>query len=107
MKCDSGKETVNGVSTRKCSIDKSALASVPDLAGFFEDVNMQNLNAFSMNLWLADQGYPVKLNVDMAGKDSSQRDYALKMQMDLTDVNKSIDIKAPASSPATSPTTTR
>jgi hypothetical protein len=35
------------------------------------------------------------MSVDMAGKDASSRDYALKMQMDLTDINKSIDIKAP------------
>jgi hypothetical protein len=94
--CSSSKETVNGVSARKCQLDKSALASLQrDLDGFFQDVSLQDLSAFSMNLWLADQGYPVKLDVDMAGKDSGQRDYALKVQMDLTDINKSIDIKAP------------
>ena len=91
-----GKETVNGVSTTKCSLDRTALASLPkDLEGFFEDVEVKDLTAFNMNLWLADQGYPVKLDVDMAGKDSSQRDYKLKMQMDLTDINKSIDIAPP------------
>jgi hypothetical protein len=94
--CASSKETVNGVSTRKCDLDKSALASVQkDLQGFFEDVSLQDLNAFNMSLWLADQGYPVKLSVDMAGKDSGQRDYALKVQMDLTDINKDIAINAP------------
>jgi hypothetical protein len=96
MKCESGKETVNGVSARKCSIDKSAMSSVPNLEGFFEDVNLKDLSAFNMNIWLADQGYPVKLNVDMAGQDQSKRDYALKVQMDLTDVNKSIDITPPS-----------
>ena len=96
MSCASGKETVNGVSARKCDLDKAALSSMQkDLEGFFEDVSLKDLNAFNMSLWLADQGYPVKMNVDIAGKDSSARDYALKMQMDLTDINKSIDIKAP------------
>jgi hypothetical protein len=94
--CASSKETVNGVSARKCDLDKAALASVQkDLQGFFEDVSLQDLNAFNMSLWLADQGYPVKLSVDMAGKDSGQRDYALKVQMDLTDINKDIQINAP------------
>ena len=96
MSCASGKENVNGVSTRKCDLDKAALSSMQkDLQGFFEDVSLKDLSAFTMSLWLADQGYPVKLNVDMAGKDASARDYAMKVQMDLTDVNKSIDIQAP------------
>jgi len=96
MSCASGKETVNGVSARKCDLDKAALTSMQkDLEGFFQDVSLKDLNAFNMSLWLADQGYPVKMNVDIAGKDSSARDYGLKVQMDLTDVNKSIDIKAP------------
>jgi hypothetical protein len=96
MNCASGKETVNGVSVRKCDLDKASLSSMQkDLEGFFEDVSLKDLSAFNMSLWLADQGYPVKMNVDMAGKDSASRDYGLKMQMDLTDVNKSIDIKEP------------
>jgi hypothetical protein len=96
MSCASGKETVNGVSTRKCDLDKAALSSMQkDLEGFFQDVSLKDLNAFNMSLWLADQGYPVKMNVDIAGKDASSRDYALTMQMNLTDINKSIDIKAP------------
>lgn len=109
MSCASGKENVNGVSARKCDIDKAALSSMQkDLQGFFEDVSLKDLSAFNMSLWLADQGYPVKLNVEMAGKDSSSRDYGLKMQMDLTDVNKSIDIKEPtASGSAATPTSKR
>jgi hypothetical protein len=96
MSCASGKENVNGVSTRKCDLDKAALSSMQrELEGFFEDVSLKDLNAFNMSLWLADQGYPVKMSVDMAGKDASSRDYALKVQMDLTDINKSIDIKEP------------
>jgi len=109
MNCATGKESVNGVSARKCDVDKAALSSMTkDLQGFFEDVSLKDLSAFNMSLWLADQGYPVKLNVEMAGKDSSSRDYGLKMQMDLTDVNKSIDIKEPSASgtPAT-PTSKR
>jgi len=106
MSCAGGTEKVNGVSARKCDIDKAALSSMQtDLQGFFEDVSLKDLSAFNMSLWLADQGYPVKLSVDMAGKDASAQDYALKMQMDLTDVNKSIDIKAPDSKPSSAPAT--
>lgn len=95
--CADGKETVNGVPTRKCSLDKAGLEKLDtQLGGFFEDTSPKDLKSFQLDLWNADPGgYPVKMTMELSGKDTDGKDYGLKVEMNLTDINKSIEIKAP------------
>jgi hypothetical protein len=55
-----------------------------------------------MELWVTDGsgsvpgGLPVRFTADMAGKDLTNRDFAMKIAMDLTNINdKKVSVSAP------------
>jgi hypothetical protein len=91
--CSGSRETVNGISTRKCEIDRATFDRLRNLAGgnSFASVEagIKDVSSMSFEAWMADAGYPVRLRVDMAGKDTSDRDFRLKVDMDITDINSS------------------
>jgi len=89
------KETVNGVPSIRCGIDQ---ASFEQLASLFGDTQTTggNIDELSLDLWLAeDGGWPVRLQAHVAGTDESGQDMDAELQMDITDVNKEIDIEPP------------
>jgi hypothetical protein len=89
------KETVNGVSTNYCGIDKATYEQLSSLFGGTEQ--MGNVDEMSLDMWLAEDGdWPVRLRVHVAGTDESGQDFDAKLEMDITDANKDIEIKPPS-----------
>jgi hypothetical protein len=89
------KETVNDVPTNYCGIDKATFEELSSLFGGTEQ--MGNIDEMSLDMWLAeDGGWPVRLRVHVAGTDESGQDFDAKLDMDVTDVNKDIEINPPS-----------
>ena len=95
--CTGDRENVNGVSTRKCSIDKETFDQLRQLGGVFgdEESGIRDLTTFALELWVADAGYAVRVRAEMAGKDTGDNDFSLKVELDVTDVNANIEISPP------------
>ncbi len=99
FQCSGTKETVNGVATRRCSIDKQTFEQINGLGGgnLVAGSNFKDLSAFTFDAWLAeDSGYPARFRAQMAGKDNDDQDFNFNVALDVTDANKSIDIKPPS-----------
>jgi hypothetical protein len=96
LTCASEKnETVNGVPSLYCGIDEASFEQLSSLFGGTEE--MGNIDDLSLEMWLAEDGdWPVRLRVHVAGTDESDQKFDAKLEMDITDVNKEIDIKAPS-----------
>jgi hypothetical protein len=89
------KETVNDVSTNYCGIDKATYEQLSSLFGGTEE--MGDIDEMSLEMWLAeDGGWPVRLRVHVAGTDETGQEFDAKLEMDVTDVNKDIEIKPPS-----------
>ena len=90
------KEKVNGVNTTHYAFDKKAieklLAEVPDASGVeFKDISEANLD-----VWLTDEGIPVRLQMVLNGKDAQGQKMGIRLEMNITDINSSaIKIKPP------------
>jgi hypothetical protein len=97
FKCG-GKENVNGVSAQKCSADKATLDKVAqDSPDFLSSINASSLSNAQIDIWLADAGYPVRMRMDVSGKDTANKDFNFKVEMDVTDINGNFQISAPKS----------
>jgi hypothetical protein len=87
----SGSETINGVQTKKCGVDANALSALIDAFGGLTgdpSSGIKSITSGSMQAWLAQQGnYPVRISVDLKGKGSDNKDFSLKMSLDVTDIN--------------------
>jgi len=89
------KETVNGVPSLHCGIDKASFEQLASLFGGTEGTG--DISDLSLDMWLAEDGrWPVRLRVHVAGTDESGQEMDAKLEMDITDANKEIDIKAPS-----------
>lgn len=88
------RQRVNGVDTTHYSFDKEALdqlaATVGDSLGSNEEIASANLD-----IWLTNEGVPVKVVMDVAGKDESGQAISFKLEMNITDINSNIEIKPP------------
>ena len=104
LKC-SGTENVNGGPARKCVFAQAEL-SRSDLQefidGFLEESNVNvtiraaDATKASFQLWASQQGdYPVRLLFEFGGKDSKGTAFNLRMEANVTDINKAVDIVAP------------
>jgi hypothetical protein len=97
FKCG-GKENVNGVSAQKCTADKATLERIAkDQPDFLEGINASSLGNANIDIWLADAGYPVRMRMDVSGKDTSNKDFSFKVEMDVTEINGGFKIEAPKS----------
>jgi hypothetical protein len=96
LNCSSEKkETVNGVPSLHCGIDQASFEQLSSLFGGTEGTG--NIDELSVDLWLAQDGrWPVRLRVHVAGTDDSGNAMDAKLEMDITDVNKDIEIKPPS-----------
>ena len=105
FQCSGNRESVNGLQTRKCSIDRGTFDQVRQfLGGVLSDSEsgIKDLSRFEMELWVSEGsnsiagGLPVRLRADMAGKDASSRDFSMKIEMDVTNINdSSLKVTAP------------
>lgn len=93
-----GSENVNGVSARKCTLDKAGfeklVQSNPDFAGGIE---YSSLSKAESQVWLTEKDYPVRMRMDVAGKDTANKDFAFKIEVDVTDINGNFTISPPKS----------
>jgi len=97
-----GTETVNGVVARKCvgSLSDYKLADLQVTLDEFLNakgaVRAADLTKFSVQYWIAQQGgHPVRVMQEFAGKDTKGSAFTIRMEVNLTDINKAIDIAAP------------
>jgi hypothetical protein len=81
------RETVNGVSTRKCTADRSAIERASLTQDLLGGLALQSLTRGTAEIWLTDANKVIRLRLDLAGKDTSNRDVALKMDIDIMDFN--------------------
>jgi hypothetical protein len=92
---DKKKETVNGIPTNYCGIDRATFEQLSSLFGGTEETG--DIDTMNLEMWLAeDGGWPVRLRVHVAGTDESGQHFDAKLNMDLTDVNKDIEIEPPS-----------
>ena len=95
----SGNETINGIQTKKCGVDSKTLSALVDAFGGLTgdpSSGIKSISSGSMQAWLAQNGnYPVRISFDLKGQGSDNKDFSLKMNMDVTDVNSSIVIEPP------------
>jgi hypothetical protein len=84
------KEKLGGVDTTRYSFDKTALESLAEDAAMGEEIDSAQLD-----VWLTDDGIPVKVVADFSGHDAEGNKSAIKLDLQLKDINSDIKIKAP------------
>jgi hypothetical protein len=84
------KEKVNGVDATRYSFDKAALQSLADDLEPGQDIESAN-----MDVWLTDEGVPVKLALKLKGKGENGEKADVQLDFALKDLNSNITIKAP------------
>lgn len=95
FKCG-GKENTNGVSAIKCTLDKAGFEALLNQSdSFVPGLKGSTLSQAEAQVWLADEGYPVRMRMQGAGKDAANKDFDFKVEMDVTDINGSFQITAP------------
>jgi hypothetical protein len=105
FQCTSKPEKVNGRDTLKCTIDKASFDQIrAALGGVLNDTEsgIRDLTKFQLALWVTDGaggvpgGLPVRFQADMGGKDTSNKDFAMTINMNLTNLNdKKLAVTAP------------
>jgi len=104
LKC-SGTENVNGVSARKCGFMQADLSRSDQqefIDGFLEDsdanvtIRAADVTKITFYIWPSQQGdYVVKFQFEFTGKDSKGTAFNTRMEANVTDINKTVDIVAP------------
>ena len=90
------KENVNGVSATKCTADKAVIDRMArEDPSLLSDLDASSLSNAQIDVWLTDAGYPVRMRMDVAGKDTANEDFSFKVEMDVTDINGNFQISAP------------
>ena len=86
-----GRESVDGVPSRKCGIDAQTFDAIGGfIRPFLDSSEVSSLSKFSFEIWLAETGnYPVRIRLEMTGKDASAKDFNVRLDMDVTNVNSS------------------
>ncbi len=95
--CSSSRETVNGVSTRKCTADRATVERLNREGKLFTTgvLDLKQYTAGTAELWVADGDKVIRFRANLAGKDSSNRDVAFKMEVDISDINARFTIDPP------------
>jgi hypothetical protein len=105
FQCSGDRESVNGQQTRKCNIDASTFSQIRQLLGGVlndPENGISDVTRFQMELWVTvgsarvPSGLPMRFRADMAGRDTANRDFFLKIDLDITNVNDSgLKVEAP------------
>lgn len=94
--CAGAPSSMNGVQARKCTLDKAGYEKVAKSWGdFLGGLIHQSYSRASAEVWMAQEGFPVRMRLDVAGKDKDGKDFDYKLEMDLSDINGSFEITAP------------
>ena len=92
---------VNGGPARKCGFGQGELSG-PDLQefidGFLEESDVKvairaaDVTKASFLLWASQDGdYPVRLLFEFTGKDTKAAAFTLRMEANITDINKTVE----------------
>jgi hypothetical protein len=95
--CGSGRENVNGVSTRKCTAEKSTIQRLNQEGKLFTtgQLDLKEFSNGSAEIWVAEGDKVIRFRANIAGKDSSNRNVVFKMEVDISDINGSFSINPP------------
>jgi hypothetical protein len=88
------KETVNDQKTVRYAFDKKSLEKVAREMGE-GTVDFKELSKADLSVWLTQEQVPVKISMNLAGKNDDGKDVAMKLEMNVKEINKNIQIKAP------------
>ncbi len=89
------QEVIGGISTTHYSFDKAALLTAGEAMG--DTSGMSEVAEAQLDLWLTDDGVPIKIVMIASGKDEQGQDAAIEFELLLSDFNDdSIEIKPPA-----------
>jgi hypothetical protein len=89
------QENVNGVRTTRYSFDKKALEKLALETGEAA-TGLEELTDAKMDIWINGDSIPVKVVMDMAGKDESGQQMSVKLEMNVRDINSdSVKIRPP------------
>jgi hypothetical protein len=94
------KDTVNGIKATKYTFDRSALEALAKSSGGSSSSSADAFKDFTkadVSIWISeDTQIPVKMAMDLSGKDDKKKDIGMQMEFNLKDINsKSISIKPP------------
>jgi hypothetical protein len=90
------REKVNGVDATRYSFDKDALSQVATEMGH-KMSSFSDTDSVDVNIWLSDDGVPVKLTLDISGTNDSGQKVSLSAELNVTDINSgSVQIERPA-----------
>jgi len=81
-----GQETVNGI---------KAVHYTSDYTGWEENIEVELADAHA-DIWIAEEGYPVKFVFTASGKDEEGNEGTARWETEVTNVNGSIEIEPPA-----------
>jgi hypothetical protein len=105
FQCSGKPQNINGQESLKCAIDSATFDQIKQaLGGIVSDAEsgIRDLARFQMELWVTDGsgnvpgGLPVRFQADMAGKDSANKDFAMKINMEVTRINdKNLKVEPP------------
>jgi hypothetical protein len=84
------KENLGGVDTTRYSFDKAAIESLAEDT----DVGI-DIDSAQLDVWLTEDGIPVKMLADFAGRDPNGESASIKFGQQLKDINGDIKIRAP------------
>ena len=95
--CSSSRDTVNGVRARMCAANRVTVERLNKEGKLFTTgvLELKEFSAGSAELWVADGDKVIRFRANLAGKDSANRDVALKVDVDITDINARITIDPP------------
>ena len=62
-----------------------------------EGLDIAILSTANVEAWIAEGGFPVRMRMDVASKDSLNADFNFKVELDVTDINGNFQITAPRS----------
>jgi hypothetical protein len=87
-------ERVNGVQATRYSFDRKALEDIAK--SFGEDADFKDVTEANIDVWLTQEQIPVKVSVNMGGKDDSGQSMSIRMELNVRDINSgSIQIRPP------------
>ncbi len=89
------QEEISGISTTHYSFGKDALLAAGEAMG--DTSGISDLAEAQLDLWLTDDGVPIKIVMLFSGKDEQDQAVSIELELLLSDFNDdSIEIKPPA-----------
>lgn len=86
LSCAGEKEMVNGIPTRHCQITRATIQQLTALFGVSFDQG--RIASSSLDLWLHEsEGFPLRVRIALQGVDEKGKEFRVKLDMDITDVN--------------------